>query len=259
MKLFVSDKEKRTIVITENQLQILSEDGSTGFSTDTLNSIDGFKEKVQYCTSCLGKYIGAGSSRVVFKIDNKTVVKLAYNEAGYAQNKEESQWGENRYEFLPKAYESNPDGSWIISEFVLPVNESDFAQYFSANLDEQSLGMIHTFSEFCEFIWSVENSRNNGAWQFFSDRKLGILRSNRFLNEVADYIEATGVSVGDLTVIHNWGKRVSDGMPVLLDAGWKKGIGDEFYHGDGPAHLDDVMESKRVIVLSQNQVDELLK
>ena len=243
MKLFIDNRKYRTIIITEQQAERLHEATDGHFSTDELNAIDDFKGKVQYCIQHLGNYIAAGSSRAVFQIDDEKVLKLGYNEAGRAQNIEEMQWSNGQYSFLPQVYDSSNNGDWMISEFVLPAEGEDFAYYFSKHLPDECKRLISTWGEFTEFIHSIEATVKNRAWKFFSDAKLNLLRSDPLLNEVADYIERTKMSTGDLTILRNWGlaKRNGDAMPVLLDAGWRNGMYNEFYRGVGPQYIDDLM------------------
>lgn len=223
MKLFADNKKYRTIIITEQQASTLKEATDGHFSTDELDSIDGFKEKAQYCTQHLGKYIGAGSSRAAFQIDDEKVLKLAFNEAGRSQNIEETRWANGQYIFLPKVYDYGDDGCWIISEFVLPAEERDFAYYFTNHSPDECKKMVKTWGEFSAFIYSIEARMKGIEWRFFNDRKIEILRQDQLMGEIADYIEKTGVSCGDLGILNNWGlaKRNGDAMPVLLDAGWK--------------------------------------
>lgn len=255
MKLFVSDKEKRTIIITEDQAENIADSG------DNWENLSTFKERVEYCTRHFGNYIGCGSSRVVFQMDDETVLKLAFNDAGVEQNKEETKWANGQYSFLPKIHDYDSDGSWIMCEYVLPAERADFDYYFNKHLDNECKSMVYNRPEFTEFVRSVEATVKNISWQFFSNEKIARLRKNPFLNEVATYIETTKMSCGDLTTTNNWGlaKRNGDAMPVLLDSGWRNGMYDEFYRGAGPKCIDDVLESKRTIVLSQNQVDDLRK
>ena len=56
-----------------------------GFNMKTLISLPSFAKRLQYCMQYLKK-IGAGSSRVVFAVDNEKVLKVAKNEKGIEQN-----------------------------------------------------------------------------------------------------------------------------------------------------------------------------
>ena len=243
MKLFTDNKKYRTIIITEEQAIMLHEATDGQFSTDELDAINDFRGKVEYCIQHLGNYIAAGSSRAVFQIDDEKVLKLGYNEAGRAQNIEEMQWSNGQYSFLPQVYDSANNGDWMISEYVLPAEEADFTYYFEKHLPDECRKLVSTWGEFTEFIHSVEAKVKNHAWRFFSDAKLNLLRTDPLFNEVADYIEKTKMSTGDLTVLNNWGlaKRNNDAMPVLLDAGWRNGMNNEFYRGAGPQHIDDIL------------------
>ena len=55
------------------------------FDLETFKKIPTFKGRTQYVAERLPK-LGAGSSRIVYKIDDGTVLKLAKNQKGLAQN-----------------------------------------------------------------------------------------------------------------------------------------------------------------------------
>ena len=89
---------KNTIRITEQQLhdiiintvrKTLKEAFMPSFSTAMLSQLSSFNQQVQYCTEQLGSPIGNGSSRTVFQIDDKRVLKLAKNSKGLDQNEVE--------------------------------------------------------------------------------------------------------------------------------------------------------------------------
>jgi len=257
MKLFTDNRNYKTIVITERQAKIIREATDGNFSTEVLNGIGDIKEKVKYCIQHLGDYIGAGSSRVVFQIDDEKVFKLAYNDAGVEQNIEECKWANGEYSIFPKIYDYDAKGNWIISEFVLPAKKEDF-DYFLKKYNKAP--WIRQWSEFVEFIWSLDAIQKKYDWRIYNDDKIEVLRKNRLFDEVYDYVMSNNVPIGDLTVINNWGlaKRNGDAMPVILDAGWRNGLHDEFYGGNNIPYIDDLIESKRIIVITEEQMGQLI-
>ena len=240
MKLFTKNINSRTVILSESQLVSLKEATDGEFSLIELNKIDDFKQKVLYCQKHLGDYIGSGSSRVVFQIDDEKVLKLAFNDAGVEQNIEEYKWADGRYSIFPKIFDFDKNGSWIISEFVLPAEKEDFDYFFSKY---NKAPWIRKWSEFVEFIWSLDAIQNGYDWRIYNDSKIDALCKNPLFGEIYDYVISNNIPIGDLTTINNWGlaKRNGDAMPVVLDAGWREGLNDEFYRGAGPKCLDDIM------------------
>jgi len=75
--------------------------------------------------------VGEGSGRLVFQIDDEKVLKLAKNQAGVAQNKQESRAviGKKYPGLFPKVFREMSDlrgYSYIVSEYVLPATMDDF-------------------------------------------------------------------------------------------------------------------------------------
>ena len=68
-----------------NKIEI-SEEYPKDFDLNQFKSIKSFKGKVLYAKEKLGNPIGMGSSRVVFRVDDNKVLKLAKNPKGQAQN-----------------------------------------------------------------------------------------------------------------------------------------------------------------------------
>ena len=79
---------------------------------------------IYYCREMLGEPIGNGSSRIVFQIDDETVLKLAKNNAGIAQNMEEIKIGLNSgLEFVPKVFNGSDEKNFKTRLRVLRAEE----------------------------------------------------------------------------------------------------------------------------------------
>lgn len=206
----LSENKKKIIIITEQQEKILKEAADDQFSTQELSAIPSFKGKVDYCTKHLGQYIGKGSSRITFQIDDEKVLKLAFNGKGVAQNIEEDRaYGT----IFPKIFESDDNGLWIISEFVLPCKAQDFKHCFGL-----------TFKEFQSFISSCGKYRfGKNFWNYMPEEKwIELIENNEELAEFDDYIGNYGhIVCGDMERICNYGLTKRNGQPtiVLLDSG----------------------------------------
>jgi hypothetical protein len=71
--------------------------------------------------------IGVGSSRAVFKLSSKKVLKVAINGGGIAQNKVEynSFAKHPNSKWIPKIYKVAEDYSWLVCELVRPLSFSN--------------------------------------------------------------------------------------------------------------------------------------
>jgi hypothetical protein len=68
------------------------------------------------------KVIGEGRTRVTYQVTSSKVVKVASNKAGFQGNQIEVSASGSR--FAPIAWDYDPEFEWVLSEKVLPVNDS---------------------------------------------------------------------------------------------------------------------------------------
>ena len=84
------------IIITEEQLDNIihsdiSEEYPESWNIEDFKKLTSFNARVKYCEEKLRR-ISSGSSRIVYKIDDQKVLKLAKNKKGIAQNNQEITW-----------------------------------------------------------------------------------------------------------------------------------------------------------------------
>ena len=87
-----------------------------------------YRKAIQYCEECLGEPIGDGSSRIVFEIDDYTVLKIARYRGSLYQNKTEvKNYQQLKHNpLIPKIYGYADDYTWVWCERVLPCDHEDF-------------------------------------------------------------------------------------------------------------------------------------
>jgi len=221
------------IYITEEQNKKLFEARMDGFRLDIFVSVKSFAERVRYCEQMLGSPIGNGSSRIVFQLDDYSVLKLAKNQKGVAQNLEEIKLGTEPYlSSFPKILNGSDEnnGLWIISEAVLPAKANDFRKV---------LGM--PFKDIQEFIWGVVVGNSRG-YNKYADKKVHELYAKyeenddvmELFNDLYELYCGFDNDIGDLKRICNWGMCNRDGVTriVILDVGFSGEIRDKYYrHG----------------------------
>lgn len=220
-------KPNKVIIITEaQQRKLIREAKKDTFSLDVLSSLRSFSKRMAYCIEQLGGYIGKGTSRAVFQIDDEKVLKLAINEKGIAQNDAEVMTSNYSDWIMTKVFNSDQNGFWIISEFVLPAKSQDF---------EHCLGL--NFNDFCKFIETShqerQNTRYRSSWNRFTNEEYEELLENNedlamfdtFLGDNPDY------PVGDLKRISSYGLAKRDGYDtiVLLDSGATDDVIRQYY------------------------------
>ena len=99
------------------------------FDMEHFKSLRSFKARMEYCKANL-PFIAGGSGRLVFKVDDQTVIKLAKNPKGVAQNEaEDNGYIQNHYDHIvTKVLENHPDHLWIESEMAKKITPSRFKQ-----------------------------------------------------------------------------------------------------------------------------------
>lgn len=80
----------------------------------------------------LGEPIGKGSSRVVYQIDDDLCIKVAFNEKGITQNKQEYEtyMKFRNYDIFTKIYYKDDDFRWLVSERALELQDPDLIKVF---------------------------------------------------------------------------------------------------------------------------------
>lgn len=108
-----------------------------GFDLDTFYNMKSFSAKIKYANSKL-KRIGSGSSRIVYAIDDKKVLKLAKNEKGIAQNEIEADYLLQDWygDIIAKVFEKDDRYRWLISERCKKITQNEFKQYFGVDCEE---------------------------------------------------------------------------------------------------------------------------
>ena len=217
------------VKITEGQYKKLTEAALPGFRLDVLRSKGDFKGMLKYCIDMFGEPIGAGSSRIVFQIDDETVLKLAGNDKGIAQNKEEMKIGlDSELTYVPKVFNGSDekDGLWIISEYVLPAEKKDFRKVFGIKFDD--------ISNFCFFLQSTKGPFSkhyaNLVREIYDDYSWCV-NGTKLLREIELLFNKHDSMVNDLVQLANWGmcRRNGKTYMVMLDAGCSQEVFNRYY------------------------------
>lgn len=220
-----------TLILTEEQLnaitdyELLEAVQPSVFSIEALSQIRSFRGRIRYCEMTLQR-IARGSARIVYKVNENAVLKLAMNSKGIAQNETEMNYAHVSPLFtqIYKADEEN--ATWIIAEYARRAKNHDFVRLTG-----------HNFKFVCEFIDLCKSQyarygrwNPSPQWEEFYEGVMDYKVPNwEFFYEINEYLTGfTLEAVGDLKRPSTWGvaNRQNGEELVIVDYG----LDDEVYH-----------------------------
>ena len=176
-----------------------------------------------------------GSSRVVFLLSSKKVLKLARvdirdpktNKKGLAQNATEIGHSTSLPNLVTRVFDHAPDSSWLISELVRPLGDPDEFEplagfnfrtlmMFFMNAKKDNYDINLTISKFKGAPSMVAEYTRLKSWVAFPDL-IKMLQSG-----------SKRMTLGDFSVLDHWGKT-PDGRVVLMDNGMTREVYHAFY------------------------------
>jgi len=163
-------------------------------------NIKSFKDKIKFAESNFHK-IGAGSSRIVYDINDTLVLKLAKNKKGLAQNELEIDIGTTEYYFtgITKVIQYDENNTWLISEKASKISYSDFEKFFG-------IPLLHFF------IYLKKGEDMGNVQNTLQTTSLGV---------IYDLVNDYDLAPGDIDRISSWGKT-KNGLIKLVDYGFSK-------------------------------------
>ncbi|MDG1950625.1 MAG: hypothetical protein P8J32_07475 [bacterium] len=210
-------------------LETLQEDYPVSFDMEEFKSINTFAERVRYCEARLER-IAQGSSRIVYRIDQQMVLKLAKNTKGLAQNQAEVDFSEDShldsYGLISKVYNYHPQFHWLEVEAANKVTPSKFKEITGFNWKDFQ-GALHDYG------FKVHGRRGDFHSPSGVDPEVveAMWEDHDFVYQVFDYIGNFEVPTGDLVRISSWGwiQRPEGPEMVLVDYGLTQDVADTHY------------------------------
>lgn len=205
---------------------LIGEDYPMSFSMDKFKSLNTFKQRISYCQKNLKNYIGEGSARMVFMIDDTKVLKLAMNEKGLAQNKSELELSRNpKYkDIVALTIDSDPKNLWIEMELARKANNNDFVSILGFDITS-----LLTYIKYVDmkvnigdekkamFYYNLLNQENDNGPSFDID----FFNNNLFAKELAAFMIDTKTPSHEITKANSYGVVNRNGKDsiVLVDYG----------------------------------------
>jgi hypothetical protein len=223
----------RKLIISEEQYNYLMNEMAypTSFNMDVFKNLPTFAKRIEYCQSRLQR-LSSGSSRIVYKVDNEKVLKLAKNRKGIAQNEcEASDYYKKSIGCFAEVYEYDDNYLWIEMQFARKAKLSDFKRILGVD-----------FKVVCDFIMDYWNSYSRSRWSRpISPESKKIFDSEWFQEQMENYSLFTYLAeylgnyqpdiIGDLMRLSSWGVVTDNGEEslVIIDFGLDDNVYNEYY------------------------------
>jgi hypothetical protein len=234
------------LIIEQEVEKILDEDYPSSFDMVYFKTLNSFNKRIKYCGEHLQR-IGGGSSRIVYKIDDEKVLKLAKNRIGIDQNEIEISQG-NYYDLkdvVANVFDNHDDSLWVEMEFARKLTAQKFKQlvgidfdlytsyledyYYKQNSNKRRYGFSKNFSGYAKEFFDRENQSREfkdeaEMKELFNEyiKKLEeFMWENEFTYNMLSYVGAYDVFIGDLKKINSYGivKRNGEDTIVVIDFG----------------------------------------
>lgn len=155
------------------------------------------------------KQIGRGTTRTVYQIDNSKVLKIPHTVKDISYNKTEVKLSQCLgYQYCTEIYAASTLGMWLIAEKVNPTNQFELKKWF-----EKNIGYSSNTTSISELISNITSSDH---------RKL--YKKSNWFKGLIDRINECNVDPIDFEA-NNWGFRIGQVEPVLLDCTYQTDIG----------------------------------
>lgn len=220
----------KKLVINESQYNYLLKEMAypAWFSMDEFKRLTSFAARERYCNEKLQR-ISSGSGRIVYKIDDEKVLKLAKNRKGIAQNETE---GGDYYLMqigcFAQVYDVDDNYLWIEMQLARKAKLSDFKRL--TGYDFQTMcAWINCcksgYSRYASYDKYYDDLFNSEEWQ-------ELLDNYSIFAEIQDYLGNYQLeSTGDLTRLSTWGVVRNDGEErlVIVDFGLSDNVYNNYY------------------------------
>jgi hypothetical protein len=201
--LFVYAAEKESLPENSDNLSTILKN---------IEKLETYKARKAYAEKNL-EHLSSGSSRIVYLTTDKTVIKLAKNDKGIAQNKAEAN-PKVKSKYINKIIGKAKNYSWIQTAYLDKLTEKEFEEITGINFED--------FGDCIKYgLRELSSSKKKKPSTFDGISKTEIYK------EIEKVGKKNSLMGGDFARISSYG--VKDGHPVLIDTGLTKQIFESLY------------------------------
>lgn len=201
---------------------IIDEEYPISWDVEKFKTLHSFAARKRYCDENLTK-ISSGSGRIVYKIDNEKVLKLARNTKGVEQNGNEAAWKDDGYyqPILARIFEYHQKDYWLEMELARRVKPTDFKRLLNYSVNDLGRYLSNKYNE------------NNGKRSIYSldDTIKNIINESPFAEHLLSYSLDSDCQVGDFNKLSSYGLVNRDGEDtiVVVDYGLTQSTWSDYY------------------------------
>lgn len=205
--------------------EVLDEDYPIEFDMEYFKTLRSFNKRIKYCEAKLYR-ISSGSSRIVYKVDDEKVLKLAKNAKGLAQNEVEIDYS-GYYDLdniVARTFEHHPQNLWVEMELAEKLSKGKFKQITGFNWEDYCNAVI-------KYGHAVNHRLNAMTSDIDPDLYEQMWEDYDFCYEIFDFIGNYGLPIGDLLRTSTYGivKRDDGEKIVIIDYGLTEDVSTTYY------------------------------
>lgn len=219
-------EQKLRKIIREYLEEIIDEAYPTSFDMETFKSLKSHSARNKYAAEHLQR-LSSGSSRIVYKIDEEKVLKLAKNDKGVAQNEVEISHGQDDYlrYIVARVFDHDLKNLWLEMELARKLTKSEFKKLTGFNFDDFAAAIANHEID-------VRGHKLSYKYKQQIDSKIAdAMWENEFIYGIFDYIGSYDVPAGDFQKLSSFGivKRNGQDEIVLIDYGLSEEVQSAHY------------------------------
>jgi GNAT superfamily N-acetyltransferase len=207
----------------ETKQMDIEEEYPINWNIDEFKNLKSFNQRIQYCEKNLQR-ISSGSGRVVYKIDDTKVLKLAKNQKGVAQNNTEIGFSDDYMwdGMIAEIFNYDENGLWVEMELARKVTPKIWDSIIGIPIEE-----LHKSARF------VDQQKNPRKYQYHFTRpqRMDEVYDNEFTSNILDLIGNYDIGPGDFGRLSTYGlvKRNGQDNIVIIDYGLTNDVYDSYY------------------------------
>lgn len=206
--------------------EFLIEDYPTTWDWEEFGKLTKFSERKKYCDEHL-EFLIQGSGRLVYKVDDDKVLKLAKNTKGVAQCNVEIRLGNDRYidHTVAPIYEYDSDGYWVEMALATKLSKGKFKSIIGYSFDDYGQ-MLMLF-----YYRNIKPSKYGGHAAIDDENERNKIEEDEFFQSMCDMMGSYDMPPGDLRRLNSYGLVKINGKEEirLIDYGLTNNVYEDYY------------------------------